>query len=181
MEQCLISSALPAATLTELRIEVPNTQRVFQALASLSNLQVLQLFGSYGDGFGERCLQSINKLSRLTDLQVAYLQDTDHLHLPPEQLKKLQLRIQGRYGEVVQLHLAHLTELQVLSAVTARRLDAASLPQQLQQVDIACCCPALSALHVRTLQQLQHLTVHWSEDLPEDLLILKQLPAAQYS
>lgn len=175
MASTLVLSALPAASLTRLRVIVPQNEALHAAISGLSNLQSLSLFSQTANHRMDSYFSIINKLKHLTLLQINCVQGASSLSFLPQQVSELGLHVTSGDEPSVHLDFSHLTGLQALNLNVRRSVAAADLPQQLQSMQLTCLGPAVSTFNLTSLSQLHTLNISSSRDSPADLLKLQHM------
>jgi hypothetical protein len=191
--------ALPAAALTRLELTGisrgldMNSRSAAAALARLSNLRMLKLFGGLCHPFSDTCLAAVGQLKQLTELHLHEAADTCNFQLLPQQLQQLYLTLERDYagegsGSVssAQLALGHLSVLQRLDVFVINTTATSPLPTSLTSLTFnnifwdgpAC---SLQRFSLPALQQLQRLDItHTAGHLlePEDAAALVAISTA---
>jgi hypothetical protein len=191
--------ALPAAALTQLRLQSTNAWRsdlnvnsssIVHALAQLSSLRSLTLKDHL---VGNACLAEVGKLAQLTYLDIGDAVDPHplgcDLQLLPVGLQEVHVKVfncvNGRIpvgDDAAAVALGHLTALRTLALETACGTAAgSSLPPSLTALTLRACVVAGSAdslwqLGIQNLPQLQRLQADRSSlQQPELLAALSNL------
>jgi Leucine-rich repeat (LRR) protein len=177
---------LPAHSLTHLSLQwLPcssGSATAAAALAKLSNLQQLHIQTLYDDSNLGSFLTGVAQLSRLTSLELDYVDSSRVEELLQVLAQPLPLQVLRftclRDDKLRRLDLSHHTQLQELSARAGWEELDVIFPPQLQQLQLV----VASSTQIEVLMALRHLrrlklTVRFDE--PALLLRLTQLPALQ--
>jgi hypothetical protein len=187
-------AALPAHSLTCLELgltqsSTANLNDLPAALARLSNLQQLKLVSMTQD-YEPRTLPDrlicLAQLSQLTRLELggriadAFVKQL--LRQPLQQLQQLRI-YRGAHSPVIQLNLAHLTQLTKIAGGSDEHpfvpAKGTVLPAQLKHLQLTVGYSGGALASVLPLQQLQQLDLMVEFPQQEPLLELTQLPALQ--
>lgn len=170
-----VVSALPAATLTQLQMTLPDSVCAHAPLSNLTNLRSLELYSVSSSALAAGYLSSIHKLSKLTDLSLDSISSSSDLGLLPQQLSRLSLRIVAKEDVAINLQLSQLTALQHLRADLWCSVGDSCLPLQLQALDVEYGEPVVSVLGIECMHQLQHLRIGEAQEPNFELLSLNKL------